>query len=444
MRLPPRAFLQRAAFVLSLVLLAFGYGWVSRETGWFPDDFLQRAWHQGEREVRQRSSEPDFTSRRVYRGGGIAPTEPEAMQPGLTMVVSTFEALGWQPGIVLFDAEGRVYHQWTVDPTAVFSEKDYHRGSNLSEQDLHGVYLLPNGDVIANVEYAGTVRIDACSNVEWTIAEGGHHSVERDDDGTFWIPGVTRLQPSRSKEHPDGFPGIRHPIHQDLLVQIDAGAPEVLRKISVIDVLYDNGLQRYIPKYEQHDKADVVHLNDIEPLPGDLADDYPLFEAGDLLVSLRNLHLVMVLDPASLVVKWHDSEHFVMQHDPDWMGDGWIGVFDNNKDYTQRGSLAGGSRIVAVQPHTDSVRVLFPTESSEPLYTEHRGAWQLLENGDLLLTESSPGRAVEVAPDGRSLWEWVAAPYDSTHVPSLGRAQRLDLAPEEVGAWPCSRRSGSE
>lgn len=441
MRTPSRSSLEKAAFVVSLVLLAFAYGWVSRTEGWFPDEHLRRAWQQGEREVERRTTKPDFAGRRVYRGGGIKTTEPGATQPGLTLVVSTFEAFGWKPGIVLFDDSGRVVHQWHVDPTDVFSESDYRRGSDLDEQDLHGVELLPDGDVIANVEYAGTVRIDACSRVEWKLTGGGHHSVERGPDGTLWIPGVTAARPPRSEAYPDGFPGIRHRVHHDVLLRIDPETPQVVQVIDVLDVLYDNGLQRYIPKNRQHRTRDITHTNDIEPLPPDLAPEYPMFEAGDLLVSIRNLDLVLVLDPETREVKWHASEHWNMQHDPDWIGDGWIGVFDNNRDYTRRGRLAGGSRIVAVQPHTDSVRVLFPTPESEPFYTDARGAWQLLDNGNLLLTESGPGRVVEVAPDGRTLWEWIAAPYDDSLVPSVGRGERVDLSVEDVADWPCSRAS---
>lgn len=128
-----------------------------------------------------------------------------------------------------------------------------------------------------------------------------------------------------------------------------------------------------------------------------------------------------------------------MQHDPDWMAGGWIGVFDNNWDGTQRGSMLGGSRIVAVQPHTDSVNVLFPTPESDPFYTAHRGKWQQLPNGNLLLAESDEGRVVEVGPDGRTLWEWSAEPYGGSRVPSVTRAERVHLTRDEVASWPCSR-----
>lgn len=441
MRAPSRELLAKAAFLLSLVLLAFGYGWVSGERGWFPDEHLERAWQQGDREMAERTSPPDFTNRRVYRESGITTLEAEAMQPGLTLLVSTWEAFGWDPGLALVDRNGRVHHQWRVRPTALFSQSDYRRGVDLSEQDLHGTYLFPNGDVLVNVEYAGTARLDACGDVRWRLSAGNHHSVERASDGTFWIPGVTRARRARSREYPDGFPGLPDGIHHGLLLQVDAEMPEVVRFLDVLDVLYDNGLARYIPKNRQHDRADVVHMNDIEPLTAEMAEEYPLFETGDLLVSLRNLDLVLVLDPESGRVKWHASEPFIMQHDPDWIGDGWIGVFDNNWDGTRRGGMLGGSRIVALQPHTDSTRVLFPGPGSEPFYTAHRGKWQHLDNGNLLLAESDAGRVVEVTPEGRTVWEWIAAPYSETRVPSVTRAERVDLTAEDVAEWPCSRAS---
>ena len=87
---------------------------------------------------------------------------------------------------------------------------------------------------------------------------------------------------------------------------------------------------------------------------------------GDLLVSLRTPSLVFVVDPTSLEVKWTASTPFLHQHDPDFVGDGWIGVFDNNQDPTPRGTMLGGSRIVALSPSIDSMKTLFPTARSGP------------------------------------------------------------------------------
>ncbi|PSQ91209.1 MAG: hypothetical protein BRD30_03620, partial [Bacteroidetes bacterium QH_2_63_10] len=118
--------------------------------------------------------------------------------------------------------------------------------------------------------------------------------------------------------------------------------------------------------------------------------------------------------------------------------DGWVGIFDNNMDFTKRGKMLGGSRIVAVQPRTDSVEVRFPTPRSDPFYTDATGKWQQLPNGNMLLTESKAGRVVEVAPSGRTVWEWVIPPYSESKVSRISQAVRHDLTPADVADWPCS------
>lgn len=179
-------------------------------------------------------------------------------------------------------------------------------------------------------------------------------------------------------------------------------------------------------------------MNDVEPLSSSLADEYPLFEAGDLLLSLRNLDLVLVVDPDTRRVKWHADDPFLMQHDPDFLGNGWIGIFDNASDFTFRGTMLGGSRIVALQPHTDSVEVRFPTAQSDSFYTAAQGKWQQLSNGNMLLTESRAGRVIEVTPGGRTVWEWIIAPYSDQYVPAVTQATRYALTRTDIADWPCS------
>jgi len=438
-RRPP---LEKIAFALSVLLLAFLGGYLVRERGWFPHSLLQTAAGQADRVVTSSTGRPDFAESRTGVTARAAATAPEGageVEPALTLITSTWRDFGWSPGLKLMDRRGSVLHEWRVDPTELFPDSVHRRGTDLSEQDVHGSMLLPNGDVVVNVEYAGTARLDACGKVEWTVSEGNHHSVARAADGSFWIPGVSEEREARSDRYPgpEGYPGLDGTVFHSLILHVSPDG-ELLREIPVLDLLYENDLERFIPKNDQQDRNDVLHLNDVEPLPPSVAGEYPMFEAGDLLVSLRNLDLVLVFDPDSLEVRWSASRPFIMQHDPDWMGDGWIGVLDNNWDDTERGTMLGGSRIVAIQPHTDSTKVLFPTARSEPFYTAHRGKWERLEKGNLLLAEADEGRVVEVAPDGSTVWEWEAGAYDETSVPSVTRASRVGLSREEVASWPCS------
>lgn len=427
MERPP---VDRVAFVLSLVVLAWLYGFATSARGWFPNDLLVRAWDQARSVLDPR---PDWIVRRVYDREGVRILDPERIQPGLTLIATDDEGAGWSPGLQLIDREGRVRHRWPLDSAALFPG-----ASNLRPAaNVHGAFLFPDGDLVVNASYVGAARVDACGRVRWRLTEGNHHSVARGDDGTFWIPAVSEKGPAVTPEHPDGLPGITGEVFRDRILQVSADG-EILRDIDVFDVLYANGLERYIRKASWKSRqGDVTHLNDVEPLPEAMAGEYPLFDAGDLVVSLRHLDLVFVLDPVSGRVKWHASDPFLQQHDPDFIGGGWIGVFDNNHDGTDRGTMLGGSRIVAVQPHTDSVRILFPTEASEPFYTETAGQWQLLANGDLLLTETQAARVVEVAPDGRTVWDWVASPREEGSVPEVTSATRYDLTPEAVATWSC-------
>lgn len=446
----------KVAFVLSIAVFAFLYGIATQAFGWFPSDLVQRAWNQAEAVSPVSTSyltgsagtsreSYEWTSPRVHDWSGVRIEQPNKIQPGVTLVSSAWSHSNkWSPGIRLLDQDGTVLHEWRIQPEEIFSDTAASPKGPLSTTDLHGSHLFPNGDVLVNVEYVGAVRLDACSGTVWKNSRYNyHHSVARDTDGSFWMPGVRRDVPARSDAFPDGYPGLEGPIHRSMIVHMSSDG-EVLDTINVLDVLYKNNLERHLPHALFHRdqgfsySKDVLHMNDVEPLPDSLADQYPLFEAGDLAVSLKFLNLVFVLDPDSQRVKWHETHYFIGQHDPDFIGNGWIGVFDNNRDGTKRGTMLGGSRIVFVQPHSDSVRIAFPKKESDPLFTDVQGKWQKLSNGNLLLTEAKAGRAVEVDSVGRTVWEWAHKPSGETTVPEVAKAIRLNLDTDKVASWPCS------
>lgn len=429
---------EKVAFLLSLVVLSFLYGYATRQNGLFPDQLIR----QVQREASNVWYRPSLTSR-VYDRQGVRIADSSAMQPGLTFVNSLWEGPdGWYPGFKLLDRRGRTLHRWRVDRSALFPDSTDLRGDP-EQEILHGSHLFPNGDVLFNVDYVGTVRIDACGEIRWRLPRGTHHSVARAEDGTFWISGTSAEPRTTTDQYPDGFPGLDAPVWLDQILHVSEEG-EVLDKMNVLDLLYANDLERrlvqaYEPQVGDEPRTkDLTHMNDVEPLPASIAAEYPLFDAGDLVVSLRKIGLVFVVDPESRTIVWHTRGHHIQQHDPDFVGDGWIGIFDNNRDFMPRGKMLGGSRIVAIQPHTDSMDVRFPTPHSAPFFTDTMGKWQQLPNGNMLLTEAKAGRVVEVAPDGRTVWEWIIQPYSESKVSRISQATRHDLTPADVAAWPCS------
>ena len=430
----------KMGFVLSLVVLSVLYGTAVGRWQWFPYSVLEQAV-----ETAKTVAKPldPLLQTRDYDRSGVRAARPEQMQPGLTLLSSSWEGPGGlETELRLMDQAGDVVHKWRVNREAVFEGGGWRKDP--TQTGVHGSELLPNGDALVNVEYVGLARLNSCGEVQWTLREGNHHAVSPAGDGTFWTPAVSRERRTGSERHPDGIPGIDKPVWLDRILHV-SGEGEILQDINVLDVLYANGLDRYLHKATWGGKSppngvpeDVTHINDVEPLLPSMADEYPRFEAGDLVISVRRFHLVFVFDPESLDVKWHASDPFIAQHDPDFIGDGWIGVFNNNTDGTGRGMQLGGTRIVALQPHTDSMEVRFPTPHSEPFYTAGLGKWHLLENGNMLLAETESGRVVEVDSTGRTVWEWVHPSYDEPRVPEIRQAVRHDLSLKDVAVWPCT------
>lgn len=418
--------LAKGGFVLSVFLVGLFYGWAARNFGWFPNERLARALDQARPfKAALFGDPPEFTERRVYDRSGVTRHEPDRIAAGLTLLPSNWESFGWKPGLKLIDQRGRVVHQWKVEPAKLFPDAFLPLFTGMMNfSHPYGSYLFPNGDVLVIIWRTGIARLDACGKVKWRLPESVHHSIARASDGSFWLSAGGGWAPDPFFE---GTRNIRH----DQILRISPDG-EILDRINVFDVMRKK--QSLLRRYLRYRPVDT-HLNDVEVLPDSLADEYPLFEEGDLAVSLRHLSTVFVMDPESLRVRWEVEDPLVRQHDPDFIGDGWIGVFNDREDGTERGDRLGGSQIIEFQPHTGATKVTSPTE---PFYTSSRGNWQQLGNGNFLLTEANRGRVVEMAPSGETVWEWIHPPYDDSAVPRLYWVERYEITRQQARDWPCS------
>src|SRR4030095_10496964 len=98
------------------------------------------------------------------------------------------------------------------------------------------------------------------------------------------------------------YPALIPPYKEDTILKVSPDG-KVLTEISVLDLLFGNHLEALLfangPEGTELAMMDPTHLNDVEELSPEMARQFPQFAAGDLLISLRNLNLIMVVDPAT-------------------------------------------------------------------------------------------------------------------------------------------------
>ena len=287
----------------------------------------------------------------------------------------------------LLDRDGAVLHGWEIPYSRYFGGSDDFPG--------HAVEPLPDGSVLANFDSGhGLLRIDTCSDAIWIRDDMAyHHSLHPDEKGGWWTWG--------SVQEADG--------QDQRLIRFDAEDGHTLEEIDLIDDVVGlsdaQHLAMRIPEdyvFNRDPSAsgqhDIFHPNDAEPLPAAMAEHFPMFEPGDLLVSLRNLDMLAVIDRDSYTMKWWSYGPYHNQHDPDFEPDGTISVFSNNNNLER-------SSIIKIDPATNRAWDVYWGGALD-FDSFIMGKQQLLPNGNRLVVSTMEGRVIEVAPNGDILREF--------------------------------------
>jgi hypothetical protein len=221
------------------------------------------------------------------------------------------------------------------------------------------------------------------------------------------------------------------PFLEEFIVKVSRNG-EIVQEISLMDViinsqyessLFDDG-HDIVGQWGESQGVEM-HMNDIEVLGAERAGSFPLFEEGDIMASLRNLNLIVIIDPDTQLIKWSQVGPYLRQHDPDFLDDGKISVFDNRRDDAQ-GTILGGSRILELDPITRDVSVLYESDTSNFFYTNGLGKHQHLPNRNILITEGEAGRTFEVTPDGQIVWSYINR-WDEDEVAWIEEATRYPM-----------------
>ncbi|MGD8385464.1 MAG: arylsulfotransferase family protein [Lysobacterales bacterium] len=301
---------------------------------------------------------------------------------GYRVVIGAFDLAGgtfW--GGILISPDSKIIHTWNFST-------DHIKGAAPERlKNLYGVHVFPDGSVIFNMgkRSGGIVKVDACSNIVWTLHGDFHHTVSPDEHGNFWT-----------------FIGKSSTYDQDLaLVSIETG--KIVRRINMKDVRAANpdlhiwnlgGIGNII-------SGNMTHGNDIDPLPAAKAHEYPGLKAGDLVISYAATNLIFILDPDTLEVKWWRVGAGDFQHDPDWEPDGQIVLFSNNHRAEKT-----VSDIVDIDYATMRDHVILRGERYG-FYSDANGRHQLTPYGTRMITSSRQGWAFEVDSTGKIVSSFV-------------------------------------
>lgn len=374
-----------------------------------------------------------------------------AREDGRLIAIAGF--FNGQNGIRLMRRDGVIVASWVLKFSRDFPETGYLEDRAPQTDwnvDLHGLVVNPDGSVVVNYEYAGLIKLDRCGGTEWTLEHPTHHSVEVAEGGGYWVPGLRLLHPGRMEDEFPPFTTMRGVpyILDDLILKVTEDG-KIAEAKSVPRILYDNGMEQILTANGMSFFAtgrwndQIVHLNKVAELPESMAAAFPGFRAGDLLLSLREQNLLLVVDPADWRVKWRQTGPWRRQHDPEFTADGTIAVFNNN---IYRNVLLDGdvsptdiprvSEIVRVDPKTGATTTAWGNRPGQEMLSVIRGKQEPQADGGFLVTEFEAGRAFETDADGRIVWEYINR-YDESRVAEITEARSYPASYFTVSDWSC-------
>lgn len=431
-------------FLLSCALIIFGYGVAVGHYQFFPYSVIEFGKDSlvsvfEDRGTITATRPQRFLSRARHEGNGVTISKPEQMAPGLTFIQGFFDG---ENEMRLVEAHGRVLNRWRVRlydifPTIDHIQPQYRKPQTNWNVEIHGGLALPDGSIVFNFERAGLVKLDRCGKLAWSLPLMTHHAIERAENGGYW---ALRQEYVQDKSR---FPFLETPYIEEKILKISETG-QVVQEISVLDLYFSNNLHALffsnglegirLPKDEL--AAEITHINDVEELSTRKAGRFPKFAAGDLMISDRDYNLVMVFDPQTLKIRWHSTGPWIGQHDPDFTENGTISVFNNNNDLTETGTILGGSNITEIDPRTGKTQILYGGQENQKWFADIRGKHQVLENGNILITETGAGRIFEVSAGGDAVWEYINR-YDEDEVALVTQAIRYPPGYFSVEDWSC-------
>jgi hypothetical protein len=348
---------------------------------------------------------------------GVTIHDPDLAYNGLNLAVS-----GHAQEAVLMNMDGEVLHKWTHDARGTFPELKELEGveieTSFNLDTWRRAHLYENGDLLAIYEGAGLIKLDKDSNLLWALTAGCHHDVFVDTGGTIYV--LDRQYRI--------LPGIHatRPVIEDFITVLDPDG-NMVHRVSLLQAFKESPYEAYLTDIPAF--GDIFHTNSLQVLDGSQAHRSPAFRGGNILISVRSISTIAVVDMETEVVVWALSGQWKAQHEPVLLPGGNILLLDNQ-------GHNGMSKVIEIDPLTQEIIWAYYGTPRNGFWTETCGSSQRLPNGNTLIVESDSGRAFEVTPAGKVVWEYYNPARAGEHhelIATLFDVARLE--PDFVAGW---------
>jgi hypothetical protein len=317
----------------------------------------------------------------------------------------------------LIDMRGEVVHRWMIPFSQVWPNPPHLRG-RISDSLVcfFGCHLDPNGDLMvvflgADQTGCGLAKLDRNSNVLWKFAAPVHHDVDVREDGS-----IVALIEEVQVDLPKGLEHIGGPALVDSLVVLSSEGIPLKKPLSLVEALLDSPYRELLsaldtpptpsaraaapagPRSQRGASArELLHANSVKVLRGSLAPSFPDFKAGQVLVSMRDINALAVVDLEERSIVWAACGPWRAQHDPHFLENGRLLLFDNH-------GLTNESRVLEYDPRSQALPWSYSVRDGMHFRTNEGGMCQRLANGNTLIVSSEDGKILEVTHDKKRAW----------------------------------------
>ncbi len=305
--------------------------------------------------------------------------------------------------IYLLDIQGSAIHTWKTENQPLYSILK-NEGSLVTvlESPKYKEFYPPGGNT-------GTIQeLNWNSDVIWEYKEEGlHHDITILPNGNILAALWEKTPPNIANLIKGGVENtqINNTTWSDKIIEI-------------------NKEGKIVWSWHSHENLDpeIDTLGSLMPRFGwtyingiDYTEKNPIDGSEAIMVSMRSLSTVMIIRKEDGKIIWRSPKNMLnTQHDPSFLPNGNILVFDNGLTREPIPFPTYASRAVEINPKTNKIVWQFEAGQNVidkvKLFSPIVGGAQRLENGNTLITDGARGHIFEVTRDGKIVWD-IINPY---------------------------------